>query len=918
MLQLHNADGSGDGAGPAIAVRREDYAAPAYWIDSVDLTFDLDPAKTRVLNRMTLRRNPAVAAQPLRLDGEDLNLARVLVNGQGTSFKMEGSRLVLENLPEGEEAFALEIFTTCCPAKNTHLMGLYVSQGTFFTQCEAEGFRRITYFLDRPDVMASYTVTLRADKAQYPVLLSNGNLVDSANLENGRHFAKWVDPHRKPCYLFALVAGKLVAREQKIKSRSGTDHLLQVYVRPGDLGKTEHAMNALMHSVAWDEARFGLPLDLERFMIVATSDFNMGAMENKGLNIFNTKYVLASESTATDTDFANIESVVGHEYFHNWTGNRVTCRDWFQLSLKEGLTVFRDQEFSMDLAGSPSARAVKRIEDVRVLRTAQFPEDAGPMAHPVRPDSYVEINNFYTVTIYEKGAEVVRMQHNLVGRDGFASGMKLYFERHDGQAVTCDDFVQAMADANPASPLTQHLAQFKRWYSQAGTPRVQAVGHYDAATRCYALTLSQSCAATPGQSEKLPFVIPIELGLVNAATGAALPLHLAGEGTADAASATTSRVVVLTEAAQTLTFTGIDAEPVPSLLRGFSAPVVLDIDYTDAQLLTLLAHDTDAFNRWEAGQRLALRFAIHSIAKEASNTKTTGHFDPQILPDAFVEALRAVLRNPGLDAAFKELVLTLPSETYIAEQLDVVDPQRIHRVREAIRAQLALALQADWEWAWEQHHDTGGYSPDPVSCGRRGLSGLALHMLCIAAHASGDTVWPGKAFQRFKDAGNMTDRFNALTALVASGSELAAPALARFHALFKDDPLVIDKWFALQAGAPDHGGNILPAVRKLMQHADFSLKNPNRARSVIFSYCNGNPGAFHREDAAGYTFWSDRVIELDSINPQVAARLARALDRWKKLAEPWRSAAREAIARVAARPDLSNDVREVVSRALAG
>ncbi|WP_291518029.1 aminopeptidase N [Acidovorax sp.] len=918
MLQLHNADGSGDGAGPAIAVRREDYAAPAYWIDSVDLTFDLDPAKTRVLNRMTLRRNPAVAAQPLRLDGEDLNLARVLVNGQGTSFKMEGSRLVLENLPEGEEAFALEIFTTCCPAKNTHLMGLYVSQGTFFTQCEAEGFRRITYFLDRPDVMASYTVTLRADKAQYPVLLSNGNLVDSGDLEDGRHFAKWVDPHRKPCYLFALVAGKLVAREQKIKSRSGTDHLLQVYVRPGDLGKTEHAMNALMHSVAWDEARFGLPLDLERFMIVATSDFNMGAMENKGLNIFNTKYVLASESTATDTDFANIESVVGHEYFHNWTGNRVTCRDWFQLSLKEGLTVFRDQEFSMDLAGSPSARAVKRIEDVRVLRTAQFPEDAGPMAHPVRPDSYVEINNFYTVTIYEKGAEVVRMQHNLVGREGFAKGMKLYFERHDGQAVTCDDFVQAMADANPASALTQHLAQFKRWYSQAGTPRVQAVGHYDAATRCYALTLSQSCAATPGQPDKLPFVIPIELGLVNAATGAALPLHLAGEGTADAASATMSRVVVLTEAAQTLTFTGIDAEPVPSLLRGFSAPVVLDIDYTDAQLLTLLAHDTDAFNRWEAGQRLALRFAIYSIATEANNTRATGHFDPKILPDAFVEALRSVLRNPGLDAAFKELVLTLPSEAYIAEQLDVVDPQRIHRVREAIRAQLALALQADWEWAWEQHHDTGGYSPDPVSCGRRGLSGLALHMLCIAAHASGDTVWPGKAFQRFKDAGNMTDRFNALTALVASGSELAAPALARFHALFKDDPLVIDKWFALQAGAPDHGGNILPAVRKLMQHADFSLKNPNRARSVIFSYCNGNPGAFHREDAAGYTFWSERVIELDSINPQVAARLARALDRWKKLAEPWRSAAREAIARVAARPDLSNDVREVVSRALAG
>jgi len=930
MLQLHKADGSGDAVAHPAAIRREDYTAPAYWIDSVELTFDLDPAKTRVLNRMTLRRNPDVAAQPLKLDGDELNLARVLVNGQGTSFKMEGSRLVLENLPtiedNGNEPFTLEIFTTCCPAKNTQLMGLYVSQGTFFTQCEAEGFRRITYFLDRPDVMASYTVTLRADKAQYPVLLSNGNLVDSGALEDGpngaRHFAKWVDPHKKPCYLFALVAGKLVAREQHIKSRSGTDHLLQVYVRPGDLGKTEHAMNSLMYSVAWDEARFGLPLDLERFMIVATSDFNMGAMENKGLNIFNTKYVLASESTATDVDFANIESVVGHEYFHNWTGNRVTCRDWFQLSLKEGLTVFRDQEFSMDLAGSPSARAVKRIEDVRVLRTAQFPEDAGPMAHPVRPDSYVEINNFYTVTIYEKGAEVVRMQHNLVGREGFAKGMKLYFERHDGHAVTCDDFVQAIADANPDSPLAQHLPQFKRWYSQAGTPRVRATGRYDAATRCYALTLAQSCDPTPGQSEKLPFVIPVELGLIDAATGAALPLHLAGEGTADATDATapTSRVVVLTEASQTLTFTNVDAEPVPSVLRGFSAPVVLDIEYTDAQLLALLANDTDAFNRWEAGQRLALRFACHAIntiAGSAQPTSGSSTSDSQILPAEFVDAMRAVLRNPLLDAAFKELVLTLPSETYIAEQLAVVDPQRIHAVREAMREQLAVSLQADWETVWEHNQDTGGYSPDPVSSGRRALSGLALHMLCIAAQKTGDAVWPGKALQRFKVASNMTDRFNALTALVASGSELAGPALARFHAMFKDEPLVIDKWFALQAGAPDRGGNVLPAVRQLMQHPDFSLKNPNRARSVIFSYCSANPGAFHRADAAGYVFWSDRVIELDAINPQVAARLARALDRWKKLAEPWRTAAREAIARIASKPDLSNDVREVVTRALA-
>ncbi len=897
----------------ATAIHRADYTAPAFWIDSVDLTFDLDPAKTRVLSRLRVRRNGDVPPAPLRLDGEELNLARVLVNGAGTSFKLEGSQLVLENLPEGHEPFDLEIFTTCAPVKNTQLSGLYVSQGTFFTQCEAEGFRRITYFLDRPDVMASYTVTLRADKAEYPVLLSNGNLVDQGVLDDGRHFAKWVDPHKKPCYLFALVAGKLVAREQRIRARSGNDHLLQIFVRPGDLEKTEHAMNSLMASIAWDEARFGLPLDLERFMIVATSDFNMGAMENKGLNVFNTKYVLASQSTATDADFGNIESVVGHEYFHNWTGNRVTCRDWFQLSLKEGLTVFRDQEFSQDLSGSPSARAVKRIEDVRVLRTVQFPEDAGPMAHPVRPDSYVEINNFYTVTIYEKGAEVVRMMHTLVGRDGFAAGMKLYFERHDGQAVTCDDFAQAIADANPDSELARLLPQFKRWYAQAGTPRVRASGSYDAAARTYTLTLAQSIAPTPGQAVKEPMVIPVALGLLGA-DGRPLPLQLEGE----AAAGAPDRTVVLTEPSHSYTFVNVDAEPVPSLLRGFSAPVLLDIDATDAQLLTLLAHDTDPFNRWEAGQRLALRIAIQAVGDASLAAPGSGTPDRELLPASFVAAMHDVLRHPALDAAFKELVLSLPSEGYIAEQLDVVDPQRVHAVREAMRLQLAMALQADWEWIWEQHHDTGAYRPDAVSSGRRALAGMALSMLCLAARRSGDTVWPGKAYQRFKDAGNMTDRFNALGALVASGQPLAAQALARFHAMFKDEALVLDKWFALQAGAPDRGGDVLPAVKQLMRHPDFSLKNPNRARSLIFSYCSANPGAFHRPDAAGYVFWADRVLELDALNPQVAARLARALDRWSKLAEPYRTAAREAIARVAAKPDLSNDVREVVSRALAG
>ena len=890
-----------DGQSPGSAILRVDYQPPAFWIDTVDLSFDLDPAKTRVLNRMKLRRNPAVDTQALRLDGEDLNLARVLVNGQGTSFKMDGGQLVLENLPQGSEPFELEIFTTCNPSKNTQLMGLYVSNDSFFTQCEAEGFRRITYFLDRPDVMASYSVTLRADKARYPVLLSNGNLIEQGDMEDGRHFARWVDPHKKPCYLFALVAGQLVCREQRILSRAGKEHLLQVYVRPGDLDKTEHAMNCLMASVAWDEARFDLPLDLERFMVVATSDFNMGAMENKGLNIFNTKYVLASQATATDTDFANVESVVGHEYFHNWTGNRITCRDWFQLSLKEGLTVFRDQEFSQDLCADTSARAVKRIEDVRVLRTAQFPEDAGPMAHPVRPDSYVEINNFYTVTIYEKGAEVVRMMQTLVGRQGFARGMKLYFERHDGQAVTCDDFAQAIADANPTTELARLLPAFKRWYSQAGTPRIQASGHYDPSTQTYTLSLRQSCPATPGQSDKEPFVIPITLGLVGA-DGRDLPLDL-GDGQAPA-----SRTLVLAQSEQHYVFAGITSEPVPSLLRGFSAPVNVSFEHSDDQLLHLLAHDSDPFNQWEAGQRLGVRLALRALAYNNSD---------ELLSDAYLQAMREVLRHPQLDAAFKELVLTLPSETYLAEQVDEVDPQRIHAVRQSMRLQLALALRQDWEQAWLSHQDSGSYRPDAHSSGKRALAGMALLHLCLADVAERESTWPNLALQRFESAGNMTDRFNALSALVVSGHALAGTALERFHTLFKQEPLVIDKWFSLQAGAPDHNGHVLPIVRQLVRHPDFNIRNPNRARSVISSFCQGNPGAFHRADAAGYVFWGERVLELDAFNPQVAARLARALDRWRALAEPYRSSAREALARVAAKPDLSKDVREVITRALA-
>ncbi len=883
-----------EGASPLI--KRENYTAPAFWIDTVELTFDLDPQKTRVLNKMRVRKNKDSNETVLRLDGQDLSLSRVLVNGAGSSFKNEENQLVLENLPSDDQGFDLEIFTICNPIKNTQLSGLYVSNESFFTQCEAEGFRRITYFQDRPDVMSSFTVTLKADKAAYPVLLSNGNLVDSGSLEDGRHFAKWVDPHKKPCYLFALVAGRLVAREQSIVSRAGNRHLLQIYVRPGDLDKTEHAMKSLMSSIAWDEARFGLTLDLERFMIVATSDFNMGAMENKGLNIFNTKYVLASQATATDADFSNIESVVGHEYFHNWTGNRITCRDWFQLSLKEGLTVFRDQEFSQDLAGSVSAKAVKRIEDVRLLRTLQFAEDAGPMAHPVRPDSYVEINNFYTVTVYEKGAEVVRMMQTLVGREGFAKGMELYFKRHDGQAVTCDDFANAIADANPDSALKVYLEQFKRWYSQAGTPVVSAAGQYDSASQTYKLRLSQSCPPSVGQLHKEPFVIPVSLGLIG----------LNGE------QLKATQLCVLTQTEQIFEFDGVVSEPVPSLFRNFSAPVILDSNLSQDQLLTLLAHDTDPFNQWDAAQRLCVDTALKAIQAP--------ELPAQILNADLLLGLKTVLRNDHLDSAFKEVVLTLPSESYLAEQLVELDPVKVHVVREKMREELAVALFGDWEWAYHSNNQTGSYSPDPLSCGRRALRGLALSQLCLAERlgASEDSgVWAHLAKRDFEQADNMTQRMHALNALMSCGHPEAKNILDLFYKLFKNDALVMDKWFAVQASANSRGGDLLAKVRALMQHSDFEIKNPNRARALIFSYCVANPAAFHRSDASGYVFWSERVLEIDAFNSQVAARLARALDRWKRLVEPYRTAAFEALKRVAAKPDLSNDVREVITRALA-
>jgi aminopeptidase N len=885
----------------AAAIYRNQYAQPGYWVETVDLGFDLDPAATRVAARTVLRRNADSQSHDIVLNGEEIELVALRMNGKTLGKRHYHLADGLLTIPNAPEKVTLEIETLICPVKNTSLMGLYVSNGNFFTQCEAEGFRKITFFPDRPDVMATYRVMLRADKARYPVLLSNGNLIEQGDLGDGRHYALWEDPFKKPSYLFALVAGQLVCEEQTLRLQSGREALLQVWVEQGNLDKTAHAMESLVKSIRWDEQRFGLELDLDRFMIVAVGDFNMGAMENKGLNIFNTKFVLANSRIATDADYANIESVVGHEYFHNWTGNRVTCRDWFQLSLKEGLTVFRDQEFSADMIGSASGRAVKRIEDVRVLRQAQFPEDAGPMAHPVRPDSYVEINNFYTVTIYEKGAEVVRMLQTLVGRDGFRKGMDLYFSRHDGQAVTCDDFRAAMADAN-----ARDLSQFEHWYSQSGTPHVTVRGRHDPVTQTYTLELEQSSPVTPGQPQKLPLHIPVAIGLLDA-QGNDLPLQLGHARIAediDVHPVPTTMVLELTAARQSFTFAGIAVPPVPSLLRDFSAPVVLDYAYSDDDLAFLLAHDSDPFNRWEAGQRLATRrlLALAAGSGDLAYTATT--------QDALLaSAVRKLLNDKTLDPAFRDLVLSLPSEGMLAEQTDVIDPQAIHAARRALRHHLAQTLRADLLAAYHANHTPGLYRPDPVPTGRRALRNTALSYL--------SELQDGESHKLMQDqldhATNMTDRLAALVAMVNANAPGVQLALQQFYDDFEDEPLVIDKWFTLQAAAP---ATDVRSVRKLMQHPAFTLKNPNRARSLLFAFCNNNPAQFHRADGSGHAFWAEQVIALNAINPQVAARLARGLDRWRKYTPALQVSMRAALEQVVAAKKLSKDVAEIINKAL--
>ena len=864
----------------------KDYAPPPFLVDRVELDFDFRPGEVRIGARLAVRRNPVAgdAQAPLALDGDELETLAVALDGRALApaeYALGDTQLTIADVPA---AFTLETVTRIRPDANTKLSGLYRSANGYFTQCEAQGFRRITWFPDRPDVMSRYTVTIHADKAALPRLLSNGNPAGGGDEPDGRHWARWEDPFPKPCYLFALVAAELEVLRDTCRTASGRQVDLAIYVEPGKLDQCAHAMAALKQSMRWDEDTYGLECDLDHYMIVAVGDFNMGAMENKGLNIFNTKYVLARPDIATDTDYTHIDRVVAHEYFHNWTGNRITCRDWFQLSLKEGLTVFRDQQFGADAHGG-----ISRIRDVRSLRAAQFPEDAGPMAHPVRPASYLEINNFYTATVYQKGAEVVRMIHTLIGAAAFRRGMDLYFARHDGQAVTCDDFVRAMADASGAD-----LGQFMRWYDQPGTPRIRARGRYDAAARRYTLTLAQDC---PSHPENRPYHIPVVLGLVGP-DGADLPLRLRGEADAPA-----QRVLSLTAGAQDFVFEDIDTPPVPSLLRGFSAPVILDFPYADAELTHLLAHDRDPFNRWEAGQRLASRLILAATA-------TLAQGGTPAWPASFAEAAARVLAKADDDPAFAAEILTLPTEATLAEQLEIVDPEALHAARNGLRRFLAEQLGTDFMACYERLAPRGPYRPDTAAAGRR-----ALRNLCLGYLTELDTpAARALALRQFQAADNMTDRFAALSALAQCSGPERQRALDEFYACWQREPLVVNKWLTVQATSrhPD----TLHEVMRLTGHPAFDLRNPNKVYALLGGF-GANHVRFHGADGAGYRFLAGQILHLDAVNPQVAARLARCFDRWRRFDAAHQAQARIALESLRAHPGLSRDVFEIVERALA-
>lgn len=872
-------------------IYRKDYQPPAYLVESIHLNFDLGEEKTTVTSRLTMKKNETSGKEdaPLILAGRELALRSVNLDGrllEQNSYTQDEEQLTIADVPK---EFTLEIVTEIKPQENSSLEGLYKSSGNFCTQCEAEGFRKITYYPDRPDVMALFTTTIIADKARYPVLLSNGNLVETGDLEGDRHFAKWEDPFRKPSYLFALVAGSLVRIEDTFITRSGREVKLEIYVEERNKDKCSHAMASLKKSMKWDEAVFGLEYDLDIYMILAVDDFNMGAMENKGLNIFNSKYVLARPDTATDDDYQAIEEVIGHEYFHNWTGNRVTCRDWFQLSLKEGLTVFRDQEFSADM----TSRSVKRIQDVRILRNSQFPEDDGPMAHPVRPDAYVEINNFYTVTVYNKGAEVIRMMHTLLGMEGFRKGMDLYFKRHDGQAVTCDDFVAAMEDANHFD-----LKQFRLWYSQAGTPHVRVEDHFDEKNGLYSLNLKQSCPSTPGQDEKEPFHIPLAMGLLDD-KGRDLPLTLEGE----AGTAATTRVLNITKREETFRFTNIDKKPVPSLFRNFSAPVKVVFNYSNEELAFLMANDSDPFNRWEAGQQLASKIMLTLIDDYKKGNDLS-------LEENYIDAFRSTLTDNKTDKALLAEALVLPTETYMAEQMKIIDPAAIRIVRQFVMKALAQATWDDLLQVYRANRLEGRYHIDSLSVGKRRLKNRVLAYLMSLADPSAVSV----CMEQFKNGNNMTDVMAALSALNHYEGSERETAFSLFYKQWEKDPLVIDKWFSLQAMStlPD----TLAKVKNLLNHPAFNIKNPNRVRSLIGAFCHGNPAAFHDESGEGYAFLADQVLRLDKLNPQVAARMAGALSRWKRYDEKRQGLMKKALERIEEEKGLSNDVYEIVSKSL--
>jgi len=869
-------------------IRLADYRPPAYRVETVDLRFELDPERTRVHSRLQLARNGDDAT--LTLHGCQLKLLGLRLDGRtlgAADYRIDDETLTIPDVPEQCE---LEVETEIAPRANSALEGLYLSNGMYCTQCEAEGFRRITWYPDRPDVMARYTTTVVADPKVCPVLLSNGNRTDSGTLDDGRHWATWQDPFPKPSYLFALVAGDLARVGETFTTMSGREIALELYVQAHNADKCDHALAALQKAMRWDEEHFGREYDLDTYMIVAVDHFNMGAMENKGLNIFNSSCVLARPETATDADFQRIESIVAHEYFHNWTGNRITCRDWFQLSLKEGLTVFRDQQFSADTYSA----AVQRIQDVNVLRTYQFAEDGGPMAHPVRPEQYIEINNFYTLTVYNKGAEVVRMLHTLLGPTGFRHGMDCYFERHDGQAVTVEEFVAAHADTNGVD-----LERFQRWYRQAGTPRLAVAEAWDAASGDYTLTLTQDCPPTPGQPDKEALPVPVAIGLLDE-NGNELPLQLAGE-TGPAPG--TTRVLELRDTEQSFRFTGLAARPVPSLLRGFSAPVRLDFPGREAHLALLMAHDPDPFNRWDAAQQRAVGLLQLLITAQQEG------LSPQ-LPPPFRDGFAATL-EADIDPALVALALNLPSEVYLAELADRIDPLAIHDARVWLRGALAETLSDRFRDGYQHHNDTHPYQFNARDAGRRALKNLCLGYLMERP----DETVRALCVDQFEQADNMTDALAALTALANADVAERVPTLRAFHSRWHADPLVLDKWLSIQATSRLPG--TLERVRELMDGPAFSHGNPNRVRALIGAFCSANPAQFHATDGSGYRFLGEQLALLDERNPQIAARLIGAISQWRRYDTARQALMQQELETILQRPNLSRDLFEVASKLLA-